>query len=100
DDLTRALVGNEIKSDALAEGILIREEPARHRLVDDDDERTRSNVLSCDIPAAQDRNLHRREVIRRDGKIIGCLSLLRASSRCGAGRRSRTSFDQKLHLDA
>src|SRR4029453_13820541 len=85
DNFTRPLVGNKIECHALADGIIVGEESPRERLIDDDNQRTGCGVLSSDIPATQDRNLHRREVIGRDRKIVGRLTrLLRVAARCGA----------------
>ena len=95
------------KLEAFANRILIRPEPLRHRLVDDNDGRRVRLVAFGEIAPADERHAQRLEVLRRDDAnlheptrpaIRGVLALEKDSPREAAGEKGhRVRQRRRLH---
>src|SRR4029453_6843027 len=68
-------VRHEIERDTLPDGILAFPESIGHRLVNDHHQRRCRGVCPRELSSANDRNLHRLEVARRDREVGGALPL-------------------------
>jgi hypothetical protein len=78
DNLAWLLIRHQVKRDVFANRIFVGPVPLGHGLVDNRHQRSHQIVAIGQIPPAQNRDLHRREIVRRDRGVCG--GLLRSSS--------------------
>ena len=73
--------GSQVCLEACAEGILPREELARHGLIDDGYARSAGGIARREHPTLAQRDLQRPKIVRADLHVRGLERLL--ASRCG-----------------